>query len=57
MIAFDINNYGYYDDPSQTTPKFDPDDKAPCLICGEKWTEDTVRTIGVMADDYNERGE
>lgn len=45
--------FGYYDSPEQTSPAYDPGESAPCLICGEPWTTDTVRTIsiaGVTAD-------
>ena len=37
--------FGYYDDPTQREPKYDPMQTAPCLICGESWTPDTVRTL------------
>lgn len=45
--------FGYYDSPEQTAPAYDPGQSAPCLICGEPWTDDNVRTIsiaGVTAD-------
>lgn len=40
--------FGYYDSPEQTAPAYDPGDTAPCLICAEPWTSDTVRTVSLM---------
>lgn len=39
---------GYYTDPRQTVPEHDPGCVA-CVICGEAWTDDTVRTICLAA--------
>ena len=42
--------YGWYDDATQaaTEPTYDPPHDGPCLFCGEKITEDDVRTHSLM---------
>jgi hypothetical protein len=42
-------NYGYYSDPSQTKPEFDPGIEVPCIICAKDLTADDIRTISLMA--------
>lgn len=37
--------FGYYDNPVQKEPAYDPGQTAPCLICGGPWIPETVRTI------------
>lgn len=48
-MSHEINrsHVGYYNAASQSIPVQDPHE-APCLICGLRWTGDTVRTFSVM---------
>ena len=48
MITVDERYIGYHVELSGP-PAYDPDESAPCLVCGEAWTEQTVRTISLMA--------
>jgi hypothetical protein len=40
--------FGYYDEPTQSEPTYDPWNKAPCLICGNRMDDDDVRTISLI---------
>jgi hypothetical protein len=40
--------FGYFDEPGQTAPTFDPGPDAPCPICLKK-LEPPVMTISLMA--------
>ncbi len=39
---------GYFTDPSQTEPVYDPPHDAPCLVCWQPLTPENVRTISLM---------
>lgn len=38
---------GYFTDPAQTEPAYDPPHDAPCLVCWHPVTENDVRTISL----------
>lgn len=40
--------YGWFDDPWQTEPSYDPPHDAPCLFCGKPVAPDDVRTHSLM---------
>lgn len=40
--------YGWFDDPWQHDPSYDPPHNAPCLFCGKPVTADDVRTHSLM---------
>jgi hypothetical protein len=40
--------FGWFDDPSQTTPAYDPPHDAPCLFCGSPIHADDVQTHSIM---------
>jgi hypothetical protein len=42
--------YGWFDDPEQDTPTYDPPRDAPCLFCGNPVHNDDVRTHSLMWD-------
>lgn len=44
--------FGYFDDPSQTEPAFDPGLDVDCPICHTKLSR-PMKTISVMLDDPN----
>lgn len=43
--------YGYFTDPHQTEPEFDPGLNASCPICGQALDAVDVRTISLMIPD------
>lgn len=43
--------FGYFDDPSQKEPAYDPIKIAPCLLCEKKLKDDDVRTITFLRLD------
>jgi len=43
--------YGYFTDPLQTEPVFDPGLSAPCRICARPLNATDVRTISLMVPD------
>jgi len=43
-----IQLYGWYDDPWQREPSYDPSHDAPCLFCGKPVSTDDVRTHSLM---------
>ena len=47
-IRVDASIVGYFTHASQKDPAYDPPHSSPCPVCGQTWTEDTVRTINVM---------
>lgn len=40
--------YGWFDDPDQTAPTYEPPRDAPCLFCGADLHADDVRTHSLM---------
>ena len=46
MREINLDHVGFYSDGSQRKPAYEPG-CVPCLVCGESWTEATVRTINV----------
>lgn len=40
--------YGWFDDPTQDVPSYDPPHDAPCPFCGFKVSSDDVRTHSLM---------
>jgi hypothetical protein len=40
--------YGWFDDPVQTEPTYNPPRNAPCLFCGNSITPDNVATHSIM---------
>ena len=40
--------YGWFDDPGQTAPTYEPPRDAPCLFCGFPVRADDVRTHSLM---------
>jgi hypothetical protein len=40
--------YGWFDDPSQPHPTYEPPRDAPCLFCGLSIESDDVRTHSLM---------
>ena len=44
---------GYFDDPLQTKPKYDPPVNLPCPYCKEPMHHFDVRTIGFMKVPYD----
>jgi hypothetical protein len=47
--------YGYFTDPAQTIPVFDPGLKVLCPICAKELGANDVRTISLMVPD-DDRG-
>lgn len=48
--------FGYFDDPSQIEPTYDPGQNAPCLICGKPWMPGTVHiTIFATWDETKQK--
>lgn len=43
--------YGWFDDPWQTEPSYDPPHDAACLFCGQPIVPDDVRTHSLMYAD------
>jgi hypothetical protein len=41
--------YGWFDDPAQTMPSYEPPRDAPCLFCGLQIRADDVRTHNLMS--------
>lgn len=39
---------GYFDDPTQTVPAYDPPHDGPCLVCWKPLSPEDVRTISLM---------
>ena len=46
---------GYFDDPLQTKPKYDPPVNLPCPYCKEPMHHFDVRTIGFMNAKHRTR--
>ena len=42
--------YGWFDDPNQEKPSYDPPYDAPCSFCGSAIHEGDVRTHSLMYD-------
>lgn len=40
--------YGWFDDPTQSRPSYEPPRDTPCLFCGTPVREDDVRTHSLM---------
>jgi hypothetical protein len=40
--------YGWFDDPDQREPSYDPPHNAPCSFCGMPINADDVRTHSIM---------
>jgi hypothetical protein len=40
--------YGWFDDPHQTEPTYDPPHDGPCPICGHSISHDDVRTHSLL---------
>lgn len=48
--------YGWFDDPNQINPSYEPPRNAPCLFCGTSVRPDDVRTHSLMhPGDYAAR--
>lgn len=48
--------YGWFDDPDQSEPTYEPPRDAPCLFCGTAVHADDVRTHSLIAPgDYAAR--
>lgn len=46
--------YGWFDDPDQKQPTYEPPHDAPCPFCGRSVHADDVRTHSLMgADSFN----
>jgi hypothetical protein len=43
--------YGYFTDPFQAEPVYDPDLDVPCQICAQPLDATDVRTISLMVPD------
>jgi hypothetical protein len=42
---------GYFTDPAQTEPAYDPPHEGPCLVCWQPLTSETVRTVSLMPQE------
>lgn len=40
--------YGWFDDPNQIVPSYEPPTDAPCLFCGSKIGATDIRTHSLM---------
>lgn len=45
--------FGYFDDPDQTVPAFDPGLEVPCPICLCRIDRQPVKTISLMGTNGN----
>lgn len=55
-MASDNGIYGWFDDPEQSLPSYDPPRDASCLFCGNAIRADDVRTHSLMVpEEYASR--
>lgn len=51
MIDIKPEYLGYFIGPDELRAVYDPPLDSPCLVCGEPYVEETVRTISLMPEN------